>query len=152
MLLDRLKAAGLSVDVAHADGARIEFREPPGEAFAGASDVRAALDALVHAELAGDVETLDTLIADDFLGTDAVHGEFTKASILEGYRQGDRVDHHEISDLDVRYVGSTVVMVGRARIRGRTAGGPYEVTMSFMDVWSWRAGGWSLVGAHTVST
>lgn len=113
------------------------------------SHPRMALEALVRAELHADLETLDRLIADDFLRTDVLRGTFTKQGILDGFRSGTVVEQHEVTELAVRVLGGTALTIGRARIRGRTAEGPYETTLGFMDVWVWHDGSYRLIAAHT---
>jgi predicted enzyme related to lactoylglutathione lyase/ketosteroid isomerase-like protein len=168
-LLARLREEGAHVDdeieeypfgrfgwVRDPEGNRIELWEPPGGgAVGGAASVEqavlAAQEALVKAELAGDVAALGRLIADDFWGMDTSEGPFTRATILEGYESGGvTVESNEVDDVAVRVMGGVAVTTGRAAIRGRAGAEPFASRIRFMDVWALRDGAWRLIAAQVV--
>ncbi|WP_306362233.1 nuclear transport factor 2 family protein [Nocardia sp. CC227C] len=65
-----------------------------------------------RAELAGDPDSLDALLADDFLGVGPMGWVRTKAQWLDKYRTGAvRNDAFELSDLHIRPLGSAALVV-----------------------------------------
>ncbi|SUA81312.1 Uncharacterized protein conserved in bacteria [Nocardia otitidiscaviarum] len=72
-----------------------------------------------RAEATGDSESLDALLADDFLGIGPMGWMRTKAQWLDKYRTGAvRNDAFELSDLHCRPLGSATLVVAHQSQRG----------------------------------
>jgi ketosteroid isomerase-like protein len=102
------------------------------------------------AQLAADVATLDTLIADEllFTGPDGQLG--TKAQDLEAHGSGIvRFRRHQPEELRMRRVGRDVVVASlRARLAVEVAGALVEGTYRYTRVWAREGGTWRVVGGH----
>lgn len=103
------------------------------------------------AQLAADLESLDTLIDDDllFTGPDGALG--TKAQDLQAHRSGlVRFQEHEPTELRVRRVGVDVAIVAlRARMSVAVGGTVVRGAYRYTRVWARdRVGTWRVVGGH----
>lgn len=122
-------------------------------AFAGASDPEiVALEARLRAaQLAADVEALDSLISDAllFTGPDGQLG--TKADDLAAYSSGAvRFRAHEPEELRVRRIGADVAVSAlRARLAVEVGGTLSRGTYRYTRVWAREDdGSWRVVGGH----
>jgi len=111
-----------------------------------------ALEARMRAaQLAGDVEALDALIADTVLFTGPDGRVGTKAQDLEAHRSGGvRFRSHEPKELRIRRVGTSVAVCAlladlTVEMNGTTHRGTYRYTR----VWAQESTGpWRVVGGH----
>lgn len=104
-------------------------------------ELRQAFD---DAELRGDAEKLEALLADDFLSI----GE-------QGYQLGKRewIDRHrdfrylsiETTELDVRHYGTTAIVRCAQRSRASWQGQDMALAVRLSQVWIRETGGWQLV-------
>ena len=98
----------------------------------------------VGAELAGDVETLDALAADDFRLVGPFGFILDKSEWLDRYRSGDfSTTAMTWHDVEVREYGDTVVTIGtqsqEAAYRGAPSNGDLRITQVFVrdgDRWT----------------
>ncbi len=101
------------------------------------------------AELAGDADTLDTLLADDFLAVGPRGYVLTKTQWTDRYRSGDLV-HNTFSwdEVGIRDYGDAVVAVGvqdqDSAHQGHPAGGRFRVTQTLVR----RDGAWRIAALH----
>lgn len=113
----------------------------------------AATDDLVArwtaAEQAGDADTLDGLIADDFVFAGPLGFVLDKAQWLDRYR-GDHLHytHFAVEDAQMRTYGDVTVVVGVQDQRGDHEGHPVDGRLRLTLIVSSDGGGPSIVGAH----
>ena len=97
----------------------------------------------------GDIATMNTLLADDFIITVEDGSTFSKSGYIAHY--GDSTVHVEISDmsdLKVRMHGKTAVVTGAYHEKGTSKGKPYEYRDRFTDVWMNVNGPWQVIASH----
>ncbi len=101
---------------------------------------------LDDAESHHQVDTVDELIADDYVGVTLGGGIITKRDVL-----GEVAGHEEVSsesnDQDVRPLQNAAVYTALVLDRGidKKTGEPYTLATRVMDVWQKRGGEWKLV-------
>jgi ketosteroid isomerase-like protein len=97
----------------------------------------------------GDIATMSSLIADDFIITLEDGSTFSKSGHIA--HNGDSTVHVEISemsDLKVRMHGKTAVVTGAYHEKGTSKGKPYEYRDRFTDVWMNMNGTWQVIASH----
>jgi ketosteroid isomerase-like protein len=97
----------------------------------------------------GDIATMNSLLADDFIITVEDGGTFSKSGYIAHY--GDTTVHvetSEMSDLKVRMHGKTAVVTGGYHEKGTSKGKPYEYRDRFTDVWMNINGTWEVIAPH----
>ena len=109
-----------------------------------ADDILELRQAFDDAELRGEADRLDALLADDFLSI----GE-------QGYQLGKRewIDRHrdfrylslETTELDVRHYGPTAIVRCAQRSRASWRGQEMALAVRLSQVWIQEPGGWQLV-------
>jgi ketosteroid isomerase-like protein len=109
-----------------------------------ADDILELRRAFDDAELRGDADRLDALLADDFLSI----GE-------QGYQLGKRewIDRHrdfrylsvETTELDVRHYGTTAIVRCAQRSRATWRGEEMALAVRLSQVWIQEPEGWRLV-------
>lgn len=98
----------------------------------------------VKAMMRGDAETLDRIMADDFVFTYPLEGD-DKAQFIADVTSGDlKIEHLTREQISVRIFGSTAVLTARDSAkwlyRGRELSGQYKVIKVFAE----RGGRWQL--------
>jgi len=106
--------------------------------------VRQLDDDWVKAMVRGDGETLDRVMADDFLFTYPLEGD-DKAQFIADVTSGDlKIEHISREQVSVRVFGSTAVLTARDSAtwlyHGRELSGQYKIVKVFTE----RAGRWQL--------
>jgi ketosteroid isomerase-like protein len=97
----------------------------------------------------GDVATMDTLLAEDFIITVEDGSTFSKSGyIAENARPTLHVEISEMSGLNVRMHGNTAVVTGAYHEKGVSKGKPYEYHDRFTDVWMNINGKWQVIASH----
>jgi ketosteroid isomerase-like protein len=97
----------------------------------------------------GDIATMDSLLADDFIITVEDGSTFSKPGYIA--HNGDSAVHveaSEMSDLQVRMHGNTSVVTGTYHEKGTEKGKPYEYHDRFTDVWMNINGRWQVIASH----
>jgi len=97
----------------------------------------------------GDIATMDSLLADDFIITVEDGSTFSKPGYIA--HNGDSAVHvetSEMSDLQVRMHGNTSVVTGTYHEKGTEKGKPYEYHDRFTDVWMNIKGRWQVIASH----
>ena len=97
----------------------------------------------------GDIATMDSLLADDFIITVEDGSTFSKPGYIA--HNGDSAVHVEISemsDLQVRMHGNTSVVTGAYHEKGTETGKPYEYHDRFTDLWMNINGRWQVIASH----
>jgi|SRR5579862_2477477 len=97
----------------------------------------------------GDVEKMDSLLADDFIITIEDGRTFSKSGYIAlNGNSTVHVDVSEMSDLKVRMHGNTAVVTGAYREKGTDNGKAYVYNDRFTDVWMDLGGKWQVVVSH----
>jgi ketosteroid isomerase-like protein len=97
----------------------------------------------------GDIATMNTLLAEDFIITVEDGSTFSKSGYIA--HCGDTTVHvetSEMSDLKVRMHGKTAVVTGGYHEKGTSRGKPYEYRDRFTDVWMNMNGTWQVIASH----
>lgn len=121
----------------------------PMTAFGAVNDEQTILDLerqLSAASAANDVAALERLVADDYVGIEAIGHIETKAQWLGGIKSKALIVDAEVpSQLKARLYGNVAVVTGHLSIRDRrnNKAGHHEVM--FTDVWVKRNGRWEYI-------
>jgi ketosteroid isomerase-like protein len=108
---------------------------------------RAFFAALISANL----DSLDSLLADDFLLIDVLNGsEITKPMLLAAVGSSQvKFEAIEPIENQVRlYATNTAVVTGRTELRGRTGEAVFTASSRYTHVFVAQEGGWVLVSAQ----
>ena len=109
------------------------------------SEVHSHEDRRFQAMVAGDVASLEALLADDLVYTHSSSSVDTKASLIDGIRS-KRFAYQQIErpEEQIRVYGQSAVVTGHARI---SLGGanPRVLNLRYLDVWVRREAGWQMV-------
>lgn len=113
------------------------------------SSLRAVQEELIRAELEGDAEALDRMIADDFRGIDPRGAELDKAAVIAGYRRDDfHLETLRVDDVDTRRFHDVGLVTGRSSMVGSAGGEPFEEEFRYRDVYVRRDDRWLLVASQ----
>ncbi len=97
----------------------------------------------------GDVATMNSLLADDFVITTEDGATFSKPGYIAHCGDPDnRVLVSEMSDLKVRVHGNTAVVTGAYHEKGTLKDKPYEFHDRMTDVWMQIDGRWQVIASH----
>ena len=121
----------------------------PQQTSESASKILALEDKWNEAYKQGDVATMNSLLADDFIITVEDGTTFSKAGYIAHCGDTDnRVLISEMSDLKVRMHGNTAIVTGAYREKGTSKGRPYEYHDRLTDVWMMIDGRWRVIASH----
>lgn len=116
----------------------------------GHGELERAHQELAKAELERDVDTMERIIHERFLGVDASGELLDKDHVLDTYGGGSLVlQTLLVEDREVRILGTTGVVSAFATMRGRTPRGEFRDRVRFTDVWVREEGRWRLFASHT---
>jgi len=97
----------------------------------------------------GDVQTMNSLLADDFIITVEDGTTYSKSGYIAlNGNASVRVVISEMSDLKVRMHGNTTVVTGAYHEQGLSNGKPYDYHDRFTDVWMSINGKWQVIASH----
>jgi ketosteroid isomerase-like protein len=97
----------------------------------------------------GDIATMDSLLADDFIITVEDGSTFSKPGyIAHSGGSAVHVEISEMSDLQVRMHGNTGVVTGAYHEKGTEKGKLYEYVDRFTDIWMNLNGRWQVIASH----
>jgi ketosteroid isomerase-like protein len=97
----------------------------------------------------GDIATMQSLLADDFIITVEDGSTFSKSGYIA--HNGDSTLHVEITEmsgLSVRMHGNAAVVTGAYHEKGVSKGKPYDYHDRFTDVWMNMNGKWQVIASH----
>jgi ketosteroid isomerase-like protein len=97
----------------------------------------------------GDIATMESLLAADFIITVEDGSTFSKSGYIA--HNGDSTVHIEITEMsgvNVRMHGNTAVVTGAYHEKGLSKGKPYEFRDRFTDVWMNVNGKWQVIASH----
>lgn len=98
----------------------------------------------------GDVATMNSLLADDFIITVEDGTTFSKAGYIAHCGDPEnRVLVSEMSDLKVRIRGNAAIVTGAYHEKGTSSGKPYEFHDRITDMWIMTTDGrWQVFASH----
>lgn len=107
----------------------------------------AALDTQYQAAVKkNDADTMNRILADDFVLVTGSGKTYTKADLLQEARGGSVVyEHQEDTDQKVRVWGDTAVVTAKLWEKGTDGGKPFEHTLWFSDTYVRTPKGWRYV-------
>jgi ketosteroid isomerase-like protein len=121
----------------------------PQQQSESASKILALEDKWNEAYKQGDVATMNSVLADDFIITVEDGTTFSKAGYIAHCGDTDnRVLISEMSDLKVRMHGNTAIVTGAYHEKGTSKGRPYEYHDRLTDVWMMIDGRWRVIASH----
>jgi ketosteroid isomerase-like protein len=122
--------------------------EPPSTDRSEAT-LRECEAALRNAQLAGDVDRLDSLIDDALIFTGPDGAVYGKADDLEAHRQGwVRITRLVPSEERIERYGSVAVVSVRMDMAGSWKGEAFEGPFRYTRVWRQTSDGWRIVAGH----
>jgi ketosteroid isomerase-like protein len=100
--------------------------------------------------IAGSLENLSQILADDFIMIEVMGGsEVTKSSLLGAMESGQlEFETVEPAEMRVRTYQTTAVVTGRTQMSGRFAGTPFAVSSRYTHVYVEQQGRWRLAAAQ----
>jgi ketosteroid isomerase-like protein len=100
------------------------------------------------AEQAGDTDTLEGLLADDFVGIGPLGFSLPKAEWLARYRQGLHYDAFDLEETQVRTYGDVAVVTARNNQSGTYYGNPIPEAVRATCIAVRSEGRWQLAAIH----
>ena len=146
-MLSRILLCTAVLTVAAAPSRALAQTAPDGDAAA----LAAIEQRLVKAWLAGDGETVASLLAPDWTVIDFAGRTLTRAQVLdEGFASKERkIESGSIDEVKVRLFGDTAVVTGRSTFTGSYKGERMTVVQRFTDVFVRVKGGrWQVVASQ----
>ncbi|MBA3321381.1 MAG: nuclear transport factor 2 family protein [Pyrinomonadaceae bacterium] len=105
--------------------------------------VRRLEEDFIEALRTQDVQSLDNILADDFVFTDPRGTSFSKAQWLASLAAGTlSFDSINIENLNVRVSGDTAIVTGRVTLKARSEEGGYNGQFSVIDIYMKRQERW----------
>lgn len=116
-------------------------------------DAKEPLDAdrrFFAALLAGDADSLEQLLADDFVIIDVMGGAEHPRDVFIGAVRQAHVKFEAIapSEVRVRLYPGTALVTGRTEMRGRFGDAPFTTRSRYTHVYILQQGAWRLAGAQ----
>ena len=100
----------------------------------------------------GDAETLDALLSASLTYTHSHGGTDTKTVFLDNVRNGPvRYREAERIDTEIRLVGDTAMVVGRAKLAVSFKDQPIDLDLRYTAVWIHGEAGWQFEAWHSTS-
>jgi hypothetical protein len=113
------------------------------------SDVLAIFSAIQQAMLSNDSQPLLQHVAEDYRGVDAGGRVHDRDLMVRAYGPGGvDLDTLEVSETQTTAWESTVLVSGKAWIRGRYGDIEFEHRLRFLDVYARRDASWQLVASQ----
>ncbi len=104
---------------------------------------------LAEAEVCRDIDALERLISDDYLGIDPSGSLLTKELIISTYGSGKVVLESIVtSDLRIRVFDNTGIITGRSLIKGRSGPNEFSAVFRYNDTYRREGPGWRLISSQ----
>lgn len=104
---------------------------------------------LAEAEVRRDIDALERLISDDYLGIDPSGSLLTKELIMSTYGSGKVVLESIVtSDLRIRVFDNTGIITGRSLIKGRSGRNEFSAVFRYNDTYRREGRGWRLISSQ----
>jgi len=127
----------------------VDFAAAQNKLDTATSKILAAEDKWNAAYKRGDIATMESLLAEDFIITLEDGSTLSKSGYIA--HNGDPSVHIETTEgsgLSVRMHGNTAVVTGAYHEKGTSKGKPYEYHDRFTDVWMNLNGKWQVIVSH----
>jgi ketosteroid isomerase-like protein len=127
----------------------VDFAAAQNRSEGASSKILALEDKWNAAYKRGDIATMESLLAADFIITVEDGSTFSKSGYIA--HNGDSTVHIEITEMsgvNVRMHGNTAVVTGAYHEKGLSKGKPYEFRDRFTDVWMNVNGKWQVIASH----
>ena len=99
-----------------------------------------------RAQLTNNIQAIDHLLADDYLGISALGTLETKADVLATRRSGNlKITQMDLSDIKIRIYGDTAVVTSKVELRGKNAERDVSGHYRYTRVYNNRDGQWKIV-------
>jgi ketosteroid isomerase-like protein len=97
-----------------------------------------------------DAEPLERILADEYIAVSSNGGSNNKAQTIEGLKADKSTYEYSTPyDMDFRFYGDSVVVIGRTREKGKAQNGAeFSVEYRWTDVFVKRQGRWQCVAAQ----
>jgi ketosteroid isomerase-like protein len=103
----------------------------------------------VAAIVKNDTATIETLLADDFVGTSPTADTLTKQFALDDLKSGTYVvDSMVLDEISVNSYGDVAIAFSSQREKSRYQGKDTSGHYQFTDVWLKRDGQWRVIASH----
>jgi hypothetical protein len=113
------------------------------------NELQKLVEELSQAERTCDVDRLNQLIADDYIGIGDDGGCFDKATLLQRFRDPQLCfDTHELGELQCRVYNDVGVIIGTVKLKGEYASTEFAGKFAFTDIWARREGNWQVVSSQ----
>ncbi|MCG3154377.1 MAG: hypothetical protein DKINENOH_00971 [bacterium] len=130
--------------------------QAPSESSPHEQEVHDAFSRFADAYVKADTAVLTSLLADDYVHTNADGGVLDKTRWLafaqtrhEDLQSGKaRIDTYRNDDLRIRVYGNTAVVTGRNTTIGVRDGKAWKMNLRFTNVWVKREGRWQRAAFH----
>jgi len=94
---------------------------------------------------ANDVQAMEELIADEYIGYDPRGNPQDKKMSIDAYQPGcAKLDAYDVNDVETRVIGDVGIITGTGYIHGTYAGYEFEHRLRFLDLYINREGRWQL--------
>ena len=105
-----------------------------------------------NAYLRRDATPLEKFLADEYIAVGGNGGTVNKAQTVEGLKNDTATYEYSTPyDMDFRFYGDTVVVIGRTKEKGKAQNGAeFSVEYRWTDVFVKREGRWQCVAAQVV--
>jgi hypothetical protein len=100
------------------------------------------------ANVEGDKQKLQRILADDYVGTRADGSNQGKADYIKDLKPDPSIKHSEFENLKVSLKGDRATLEGLVKLDVEIDGRVQEVALRFTDKFVWRAARWQAVGSE----
>ncbi len=99
-----------------------------------------------------DAAPLERILADEYIAVGGSGGSINKAQTIEGLKNDTAIYEYSTPyNMDFRFYGDTVVVVGRTKEKGKAQNGTeFSVEYRWTDVFVKKNGSWQCVAAQVV--
>ena len=116
-----------------------------GEPLTLTDDLLQVSEAIRHALLNNDTDSLLRLISDDYCGFDPSGGRQDRSVLLRAYAPGGvTIQTYETRDVTTRIIGDVGLVMGLALLIGRYGVHHFQHSLRFLDVYVRRGSTWQL--------
>jgi ketosteroid isomerase-like protein len=141
MFLKTIAMSMLSVSMSIAAVAQVA--QPAKKVPSVETRIASLVSTWFDAEKQNDLNTLDRLIGDDFVGTTFAGTLIAKSDLVTEDRGANQWAGGELQGVEVRSFGDTAAVIGTIVLK--------NLTLRFTEVWTKRPQGWQMVVAHLSS-
>ena len=100
---------------------------------------------LREALFGNDVQMLERLMAEEYIGYDPLGNPQDLKMSLEAYQPGAaKLDKYDVEEVEARVIGEVGIITGKGYIHGTFAGSEFEHSLRFLDLYIHREGRWQL--------